>query len=121
MNRLLTVSLMILLNATTVFADGSRYTDFDDEHLKYGKTIWMENCEACHGWGVADAPIPLNYDEWDFRIAKGKEVLYQHAIEGFFGIDDAMMPERGGNLSLTDEEVKAAVDYMFELALSHKK
>ncbi len=121
MTRLFTVALVVLVNTTTVFADGSRYTDFDDEHLQYGKTIWMGTCEGCHAWGVADAPIPMNYDEWEFRIAKGKDVLYQHAIEGFFGPDDSMMPERGGNLELTDDEVKAAVDYMVELAISYKE
>ena len=120
MNRLFTVLLALSLNTAAVFADGSRYKDFDDAHLTYGKKIWLGTCEGCHGWGVADAPIPMNYDEWDFRIAKGKPVLYQHAIEGFFGPDDSMMPERGGNPDLPDDEVKAAVDYMVELAKSYK-
>ena len=115
------IALLLSFNTVITFASDDRYTDFDDKHLQYGKTIWLDTCEGCHGWGVADAPIPMNYDEWEHRIAKGKATLYQHAIEGFFGPDDSMMPERGGNPSLTDEEVKAAVDYMFELALSHKK
>ena len=42
--------------------------------------------------------------------------VYDHAINGFFGPDDTMMPERGGNSALTDAEVKAAVDYMVALA-----
>ena len=112
------VIFSLFLLSSMVKAD--RYKNFEDEHLVYGKNIWLENCEGCHGWGIADAPIPLNYPEWEYRIAKGKDVLYQHAIEGFFGVDDSMMPERGGNLELTDEEVMAAVDYMVELANSYK-
>ena len=108
------------LYAVGVQADADRYRDFDDPHLQEGKKIWLGTCEGCHGWGVADAPIPMEYEQWSFRIAKGKAVLYQHAIEGFFGPDDSMMPERGGNPELSDEEVKAAVDYMVELATSYK-
>lgn len=112
---------MLSFASTITLAGDSRYKSFEDKHLQFGKDIWMQNCEGCHGWGVADAPIPLNYSAWEKRIAQGKAVLYKHALEGFFGPDDSMMPERGGNLELTDEEVKAAVDYMVELALTHKK
>jgi cytochrome c5 len=48
---------------------------------------------------------------WEKRIAQGKEVLYKHAIGGYTG-SAGMMPAKGGNASLKDEEVKAAVDYM---------
>ena len=43
-------------------------------------------------------------------------VLYDHAINGFFGPDYTMMPERGGNPDLSDEQVRLAVDYMVALA-----
>ncbi len=38
-------------------------------------------------------------------------MLYTHALDGFTG-PAGMMPPRGGNTALTDDEVKAAVDYM---------
>ncbi len=119
--RTYTLVISLLLSTSVVNAeDKSRYRDFDDPHLIKAKAIWMDTCEGCHGWGIAGAPIPLNYEEWGFRIDKGKEVLYEHAINGFFGPDDSMMPERGGNPDLTDDQVKSAVDYMVELAKSHK-
>ncbi len=92
------------------------YVEFKEVNLKQGRKVWMENCENCHAYGVGDAPIPMEPAAWDFRIKKGKAVLYEHAINGFFGPDDAMMPARGGNDALSDDDVKAAVDYMVALA-----
>ena len=57
--------------------------------------------------------------EWRTRLAKTRSTLYEHAIDGFYGPDDAIMPPRGGNETLTDEQVRAAVDYMAALALSY--
>ena len=44
------------------------------------------------------------------RAQKGKETLFKHALEGFQ--DKGMMPAKGGNTELSDDEVKAAVVYM---------
>lgn len=76
-----------------------------------GKSVYGKTCALCHAAGIAGAPKPGNKDEWGPRIAQGKETLYKHAMEGFTGTKGAM-PARGGNAKLTDEEVKAAVDFM---------
>ena len=76
-----------------------------------GKSIYGKTCALCHAAGVAGAPKPGNKADWGPRIAQGKETMYKHAIEGFTGAK-GMMPARGGNSKLTDEEVKAAVDFM---------
>ena len=44
-------------------------------------------------------------------VAKGKDTLYTHAIDGFKGTA-GVMPAKGGNPALTDEQVKATVDWM---------
>ena len=77
----------------------------------YGKT-----CALCHGAGVAGAPKPGDKADWGPRIAQGKETLYKHAIEGYTG-SKGMMPARGGGASLTDDEVKAAVDFMADQSI----
>lgn len=93
------------------------YIEFsEEENLVKGRELWIKNCEGCHAYGIAGSPIPMKPKHWKERVKKDREVLHKHAIEGFFGEDDAMMPERGGNLKLTDDEVKAAVDYMVALA-----
>ena len=76
-----------------------------------GKSVYGKTCALCHGAGIAGAPKPGDKDDWGPRIAQGKDTLYKNAIEGFTGAK-GMMPPRGGGAKLTDDEVKAAVDYM---------
>ncbi|WP_369819189.1 cytochrome c5 family protein [Pelomonas sp. Root1444] len=76
-----------------------------------GKSVFGKTCAMCHAAGVAGAPKPGDKADWGPRIAQGNEVLYKHALEGFTGAK-GMMPPRGGGSSLTDDEVKAAVDFM---------
>jgi len=64
-----------------------------------------------HGTGVAGAPKFGDKTLWAPRIAQGNETLYMHALNGFTG-KSGVMPPRGGNTTLTDSDVKAAVDYM---------
>ncbi|TAH43875.1 MAG: cytochrome c5 family protein [Betaproteobacteria bacterium] len=76
-----------------------------------GESVYKKTCALCHASGVAGAPIPGNKADWEPRIAQGKDILYKHALEGFTGAK-GMMPPRGGSTSLTDDEVKAGVDFM---------
>lgn len=80
-----------------------------------GKSVYGKVCALCHAANVAGAPKPGNKEHWDPRIAQGKDALYKHALEGFTGTK-GMMPARGGSTTLTDDEVKAAVDYMVGLS-----
>ncbi len=75
-----------------------------------GKQIVTQICSMCHRTGMMNAPKLGNKDDWAPRIEKGKETLYDHAMNGF-----NMMPARGGHPDLSDEDVKAAVDYMLSL------
>ena len=80
-----------------------------------GEGVYKKVCALCHSSGVAGAPKPGDKADWEPRIAQGDETLYKHAIEGYTG-SKGMMPARGGGASLTDDEVKAAVDYMVALS-----
>ena len=77
------------------------------EVLAKGETIYTATCQACHGAGVLGAPKIGDKALWEPRIAKGMDVLYASSINGI-----KMMPARGGNAALKDDEMKAAVDYM---------
>ena len=78
-----------------------------------GKAVFEKTCKLCHGTGVAGAPKAGDAEAWNERVAKGKETLYTHAINGFRG--KAFMPPKGGNRKLSDDEVKSAVDYMLQM------
>ena len=74
-----------------------------------GSVIYNGLCTGCHTSGAGGAPT-LTAAGMGARKAKGVETLYKHAIEGFQGT--GMMPAKGGNPALTDEQVKATVDWM---------
>ena len=72
-----------------------------------GEQVYTTACAACHAAGVAGAPKLGDAAMREPRIAQGDDMLYDHAINGF-----KAMPAKGGNASLSDDSVKAAVDYM---------
>jgi cytochrome c5 len=65
----------------------------------------------CHQTGAAGAPMVGSKADWAPRIAQGKATLYEHAIKGFQG-KTGTMPPKGANPALSDDDVKAAVDYL---------
>lgn len=76
-----------------------------------GQVIFDKLCTACHLTGVGNAPT-LARGDWNARIAQGTETLYKHAIEGYTGPDGGVMPPKGGNAALSEEQMHAAVDWM---------
>jgi cytochrome c5 len=75
-----------------------------------GKALYTATCSACHGAGIAGAPKFGDKAAWAPRLKQGDAVLYQHAIHGFQG-KNGMMPPKGGSTA-SDDDVKAAVNYM---------
>lgn len=73
-----------------------------------GKDVYTKTCSVCHATGLAGSPKYGNAADWGPRAAKGAAALYQSALTG----TPKGMPAKGGNLTLPDGEVKAAVDYM---------
>jgi len=75
-----------------------------------GKSIYDSTCMACHAAGVAGAPKAGDKAAWAPRLKTGKDTLHAAAIKGM-----GAMPPKGGNASLSDADVKAAVDYLIGL------
>ncbi len=73
-----------------------------------GEMIYGTVCAACHATGVANAPIPGSA-EMATRAEKGFDELLKTALEGL----DAM-PARGGRPDLSDEQIKAIVEFMLQ-------
>ena len=72
-----------------------------------GKEVYDAACMSCHASGAAGAPMIGNKDQWSDRLSKGKEVLYSSAVNGI-----GVMPAKGGIATLSNDEVKSAVDYL---------
>jgi len=72
-----------------------------------GKKVYDAGCVACHGAGIAGAPKFGDKAAWAPRIKTGIPTLYEAAIKG-----KGAMPPKGGNMTLSDADVKAAVDYI---------
>lgn len=76
-----------------------------------GSVIYGNLCTGCHTAGVNGAPKLVKAD-WAARIGQGADLLHTHAINGYTGPSGGMMPAKGGNPALSDEQVKATVDWM---------
>lgn len=72
-----------------------------------GAAVYDGLCKTCHDAGVAGAPLTKS-DQMVARLdEKGLEMLVSNAINGLNA-----MPPRGGNPTLTDEQIQAAVEFM---------
>jgi len=74
-----------------------------------GEAVYKKACISCHMTGAAGAPKLGDASAWESRIAKGASALVQSAITGVPGT--AMMA-RGACGTCSDDDIKAAVDYM---------
>lgn len=72
-----------------------------------GKQIYDSTCMACHATGVANAPKLGDKAAWAPRIKQGMDTLLQSALKG-----KGAMPPKGGNASLSDADVRAAIEFM---------
>lgn len=72
-----------------------------------GKLVYQATCAACHSSGLAGSPKLGDHAAWAPRIKAGKDALYANAIKG-----KGAMPPKGGNASLPDADLRAAVDFM---------
>ena len=76
-----------------------------------GKATYESTCKACHEAGLAGAPKFGDKAAWSARLKAGKDALYTSALKG-----KGAMPPKGGNPTLPDADIKAAVDYMASAA-----
>jgi cytochrome c5 len=81
---------------------------------KDGAQVYEQVCSACHGLGIAGAPKAGDATAWGPRLAKGKTVLYDHALHGFTGTAGTM-PAKGNRLDIPDAIIEQGVDHMMDL------
>ncbi len=75
---------------------------------KRGEAVFEIACKGCHEFMPPRTGVK---EDWQQVAVKGMDQLYRSVLFGTFG-----MPPKGGHLDISDEDVKASVDYMASLA-----
>lgn len=78
---------------------------------KSGEEVYKAVCSMCHAAGLMNAPKFGDKAQWEPRVKQGYDTLVSHAVKGV-----RTMPAKGGNPSLSDAEVAAAVKHMANAA-----
>ena len=86
----LAVSTALLMTGQVVAADG--------------KEVYNKSCAACH---AALSPKLGDKAAWEPRLKQGNDALVAAVVKG-----KGAMPAKGGNASLSEADIKVAVEYM---------
>ena len=77
--------------------------------INTGQRIYETSCASCHDSGLLGAPMTGDQQAWAGHTEHGMEHMVGNAISGI-----GKMPAKGGNMKLSDQEVRAAVEYMVQ-------
>ncbi|AUT45756.1 cytochrome c5 family protein [Achromobacter sp. AONIH1] len=76
-----------------------------------GEKLYKSVCFACHATGVANAPKFGDKAAWEPYIKTGMDAMVKIAMQG-----KPPMPPKGGAATATEEDIRAAVQYMVDAA-----
>jgi cytochrome c5 len=106
LRRLITgVVIACAIPASVALAQGSE---------RDGKTVVEGTCAACHATGAKGAPKIGDQAAWSKLASQGLTGLTKVVLKGI-----RQMPPHGGNMQLTDTEIKRAVTYMVNQSGGH--
>jgi cytochrome c5 len=83
-----------------------------DAVLAQGSRIFHRKCVKCHGSGRSEAPALNRPGEWAGPLQQPLDVLIDHALYGHQG-SRGRMPPKGNFDELSDDDVVAAVHYIW--------
>jgi cytochrome c len=72
-----------------------------------GEKLYDASCKLCHATDTMGAPKVGDAKAWEAVMKKGADKVLVNAIKGTGG-----MPPKGGNMDLSDSDIKEIVDYM---------
>jgi cytochrome c5 len=77
-----------------------------------GQAVWQAHCSMCHQTGLVGAPKIGDKQAWaEILSSSDMKTIFQRDINGYTG-KLGTMPPKGGDPSLSDDEVIAAAKYM---------
>ncbi len=74
-----------------------------------GEQLYKKDCSFCHDTGTAGAPKYGDAAGWAPHLAKGADVLKEHALKGF-----KAMPAKGLCPQCSDADTLSALDYLLK-------
>lgn len=95
--------------AETVAAAAPAATEAPAAAAGAGKALYESVCMTCHAAGVAGAPKLGDKAAWAPRLAEGFDTVLKIATTG-----KGAMPPKGGAVTASDADFKAAVQYMVD-------
>ena len=79
----------------------------DNGSISKGEKLYDASCKLCHGTDTMGAPKVGDTDAWKAVMQKGMDKVLSNAIHGKGG-----MPPKGGNMDLSDGDIKEIVKFM---------
>jgi len=81
-----------------------------------GSEVFSQTCIACHGGnGKGTVPGAPDFTRSDGPLSQPDDILLKHIKRGFKSPGSAMaMPPKGGNMNLTDGDIKSVLAYLRE-------
>ena len=102
-------SIYLLLQEDGAVVQLTRNPSQGQPKVRGGREVYAFACSTCHTLEGGHAPKLDDANYWRAKLKDGRDRLYQNAVEG---VGD--MPAKGFCESCTDEEVRAAVDFMLK-------
>tara|TARA_R110002110_G_scaffold70800_5_gene189537 strand:- start:6251 stop:6760 length:510 start_codon:yes stop_codon:yes gene_type:complete len=86
----------------------------DDDLRARGREIYGDTCVACHGEdGKGALPGTPDFTDKGGVLSQPRATLIYNIANGFQSPGSAMaMPAKGGNEDMTDEDIKAVLEYL---------
>ena len=86
----------------------------DPATAEAGQSVYAQTCIACHGaTGKGAIPGVSDLTKADGPLAKSDDTLFASIRDGLVTPGKPLsMPPKGGNPSLSDEEIQAVLEYL---------
>ena len=85
--------------------------DLEQPEARNGATVFRTVCASCHAADLPGIPQVKDSAAWVERLRSGRQTLYRNTIDGI-----GAMPPKGLCDNCSEEEVRAAVDYLLRIA-----
>ena len=82
--------------------------------ISKAEKMYDASCKLCHATDTMGAPAVGDANTWESVMQKGMDTVLVNAIKGTGG-----MPPKGGNMDLSDADIKEIVEFMINSSKKH--